>query len=394
MLEQIEEIVITEKDAEEIDFQVMVDDLEAKLQNGALAGESLLLYTLMFFAALSNLVFLWSSSRQALTSHAYLFLAHLALADICHTLHGLFFFTNSPRPVLAHRRQDDLQSWSSTNQFLGLVTCTASVVALTSTAFLEILRTLTKKQPEKQNVWSVEEGKHSVVSPKTEKLKVFLGTISIWTLTVVICSIVLYQVNYCSLLPLEEHQNWSAPKFFGVQCNLHPPSTYPLKLWMTIFELLMNPLWFPLACFSSLPVIVFVAINNELWSPAIETTESRTIADRFRSAGASRKSLWCIMAMFYALFIYDLMQFSKKTFGATGSEVMTGSNVMTGNDIIATEVNDVINTQTWRLPDRSLQVVYLSFHWTRPLATLLRNAFIAVMERPEKGFYYRLVKNT
>ena len=187
-----------------------------------------------------------------------------------------FFFANSPRPLLAHRQQDDLQPWSSVNQFLGLVTCTVNVIALLTTAILEIAGTGRSKPVQRQCVWSIEDGGKKCKTLPRKKVKFLLSIFFVWITTILICGITMFNLNYCSLLPLEESENWSAVKFFGVQCNLYKPSSYFEKIWMSVFEFSTNPLQFPLACFSSLPVIVFVALNNQMWSSFKGSTEGHT----------------------------------------------------------------------------------------------------------------------
>ena len=182
-----------------------------------------------------------------------------------------------------------------------------------------------------------------------------------------------------------------------------PPGHHLCAAWRQLFQLLSNPLWFPIACLCVLPIVAFFLLKREL-PPSIgslnheeeeedlhhhtasyiekqpeggeeeedplyqrygSSIEKQTIAredplfQRYVGYSASRKMVAALFALYYFIFLYDVLFFGQ-----------------TLDDLDDFQQNDY--THSIMTEQGDLEVILVFHRWTRPFAAILRNLFVGI----------------
>ncbi len=139
--------------------------------------------------------------------------------------------------------------------------------------------------------------------------------------------------------------------------------------WIKIFYGLSHPLWFPLLCLAILPVVAFVHIkviplNNLEQAPHVvfpfqielDTQKSREFHQQ--SGNQTQMISVALLFIYYVVFLYDLIKYCY--------------------DDPDSDAN-IVFTHAIDHEEYGLQVVYIFHHWSRPLASVVRNCAVLKM---------------
>lgn len=153
----------------------------------------------------------------------------------------------------------------------------------------------------------------------------------------------------------------------GLECQIPTSNWKLIEAWKTILQALSHPLWFPLLCLAITPVIAFILIT---WEMTGFNTSSKT-----RSTLKSKKMIGSLLCIYFILFFFDLIQFATQPNAGTELEFTHAQRIQSGIN----QRNDLI-------------LVYVFHHWTRPMASCIRNLLCMIFIIKDRDSYVTLLK--
>lgn len=295
------------------------------------------IHLLLILAIAANVWTISSIVHNRRVGKVNLLVLHLSAGDLIHDFHSatytvitLFLTLNFDH----HLMDEFMVVWHKHNLYFGCVLSYISILATIQTLVNEIVPSKEQKKAMFKSSWS-----NFLLDFATSHGK-------IWT---------------CALISSMPILIWGQ-HFQGIksvlECEL--PSTVDgsfviiYQLWKFVFQTLSHTLWFPMLCLAVLPIVAFALIRR--------TNDDES---EFRS---DRRITAALVLIYYSVFFYDLVTFAKQE-----------------ND----QQQPFSHTQ--RQMDGSLLVIYVFHHWSRPLAAILRNAFITFLLKNQRTYHYNIL---
>ena len=219
------------------------------------------------------------------------------------------------------------------------------------------------------------------------------------------------------LTPSSSNHESSTSSSFGIVSHLPSGgdssslSSFPaclLRPWLLLFEVLSNPLWFPLACLGLLPLVTFLILRREaeqndstgddgdadVPEDDEEEEEEKDVKAKALSASSpapaqspssSKSLLAAVFLLYYGVFVYDLVSYGKIMDGDSGDGGSGAGGTPPDLEFTHTEVRgggggggDSGDSGD---SGRYLICVYVFGHWTRSAAAVARNLVVAAATR-------------
>ena len=131
----------------------------------------------------------------------------------------------------------------------------------------------------------------------------------------------------------------------GLMCQIPETQIQILEAWKSFVQALTHPLWYPMFCLAFTPFLAFLMIGWE-------------VKGYFKSL----RIVGILIPVYFVIFFVDLLQFS-----VHGDD----TNSFTHAKIIE------LRNQFGHV-NRTLHMVYVFHHWSRLMASCLRNVFCIV----------------
>lgn len=328
--------------------------------------DSSFLEFLLLWEIISNTWFMVKIREKRCVSSAYSFVVVLTVADFLHHIHGALY------KLVSHQLFGDdnyyFQSfwttWLSWNQVIGFA---ISILPLFSVCHLLIEEGLASNESvDIHNKTRFQANLHT---------KLVLWFIVSMTISLPITLLgsgfrsIGWDPNQSSLSLFEMQRLGRGIQVrdelpmtsFGIKSKIGLTDLGPFNVWVLVFRVLSNPLWFPLALPCCLPILAFVLLKRNFSShqrcdthPKIEFIMLKTDA----KIQSQNRLLIALLGIYYFVFLIDLANFG----GFLKLEEGYMQSIKYTNSIL--------------LPGNILEVTYVFHHWSRPLGSILRNGFL------------------